>query len=546
LFTLSDVEYTEFSTVGIFANNDYSITKVYVEPITKFGAWMSNTTPELVHKATYEGAIIDPNAALLQTKYGTTNVLSNYMAYGPYKMTSYQIGKQFVFERNENWYGYSEFDTEHKNTYATKGIIINVIEQPEQQLLSFLNGDLDDVMLDAQNMSTYRHSPYLQYTPTDYTRAFFLNSDLDALQQLDANNDGNINSIALTNESFRRALSFAINRQEYCDNTAGDIPAYSLFNRLYTYNMEEEMQTGIDYRYRDLTVAKEAILGIYGIKYGATEYYKTLDDAYEAVTGLDVELATSLLNKAYLELVEAGIGFDTSKPVVIKIAISVKTNQVTAAFNKINENLAVAAAATPFKGVSFELQVDPDRYNSLLDGTVAAISGAWGGATMRPFYIISCYTDPASRLEYGFNPEETDLTLFVDFDGDGEDEEITLDLDSWQNAINNGIYSAVDEDDYKDNEGVLDEEAFAAEEARLLQLRLYVLSKLEEYILSTAHTIPISSETDISLLGKKISTPVEEYSSYKGWGGLRDYTYNYTDEEWASYVQSIGGTVDYV
>ena len=47
------------------------------------------------------------------------------------------------------------------------------------------------------------------------------------------------------------------------------------------------------------------------------------------------------------------------------------------------------------------------------------------------------------------------------------------------------------------------------------------------------------------LLSKKLNYVTDEYNGLLGFGGLTYIIYNYTDTEWAEYVASQGGVLDY-
>ena len=91
----------------------------------------------LVYEPYYEAGK-DTTGTLVTTDYNTK--LENTMSYGPYKLVSLQNDKQMVFEKNENWYGYTEenvrlvsttpylVDGENVPRYVTDKIVINVMD----------------------------------------------------------------------------------------------------------------------------------------------------------------------------------------------------------------------------------------------------------------------------------------------------------------------------------------------------------------------------------------------------------------------------------
>jgi oligopeptide transport system substrate-binding protein len=76
-------------------------------------------------------------------------------------------------------------------------------------------------------------------------------------------------------------------------------------------------------------------------------------------------------------------------------------------------------------------------------------------------------------------------------------------------------------------------------------LRLYILSYIETAILSSYQCIPYGTYTDCSLFSKKIQYATEDYNIMYGYGGIRLMKFNYNDKEWADFVASQGGNIDY-
>jgi len=524
-FTYSVVEDVPFSSVGIFKDDDYTFTMVFALPQTEYNIKLHGTSIVPINKSVYLANTTETDTGLKQTSYGTgsgdeATLAETYLSCGPYIMSAREVGKSITFTRNPNWYGYH--DDKHIGQYTTDTIVLSVIEKQETQLLEFLAGNLDDVSLTSTDVATYRGSSQLQRTPEEYTYCFFINTDSAKLAELEAANNGS-NLQVLTNQNFRKAIMFAIDRQQYCDNTAGQTPAFAYMNQEYTYDMEREMETGERLRYRDLDVAKEAIVTAFGMEYGSGKDYATLDDAYDAVTGKDVKYAKELLDLAYDELVAENPGFDPSKPIAINIpvAAAISDPSIETRFTNISANLQEAFVGTKFEGMTITLTPteSPARYDEICnEGAHAAILGAWGGARMRPFYMLSCYMEPGTNVAYGSTPTEDLLTLNIP-EVEGLDPslagEITMTVWEWQQANNDGIYMDAP-----------------------FEIRTMIIAAEEQYLLDQAVNIPISISNVVSLVSYKYETPVKVYDAYGGWGSIRDYTYNYSDAAWAEFIAS--------
>ena len=70
-------------------------------------------------------------------------------------------------------------------------------------------------------------------------------------------------------------------------------------------------------------------------------------------------------------------------------------------------------------------------------------------------------------------------------------------------------------------------------------------AQLEEIYLKFYYRIPLCSTTVCTLLSYQINYYTEDYNIMYGFGGLRLMTYNYNDADWAAYVKSEGGTLNY-
>ena len=78
-----------------------------------------------------------------------------------------------------------------------------------------------------------------------------------------------------------------------------------------------------------------------------------------------------------------------------------------------------------------------------------------------------------------------------------------------------------------------------------LATSLEILSNLEYGVLNTYQNIPLSTSTANQLRSQKVEYYTYEYNIMYGFGGLQLLTYNYNDSEWADYVESEGGTLNY-
>ena len=518
----------DFANVGLIKVDDYTLDYVLEDSDTMFYFLTSLTSNWIVYQQMYEDGKTQAGE-LTATDYGTS--VDTYMSYGPYKLVSYEKDKQIKMERNENWYGWT--DGRHVDQYQATNINCEIISDEATLENMFLAGQIDGLSLNATQLAEYRNSNYLLKTDQTYTFRFIFATDLAKLTALEEERANGKNLKILSYDDFRKAISLAINRAQMCaQGTGGYKPAYALFNTLYYYDVENDP----DSQYRNTDIAKQVILDLYGIKYGASETYKTLDEAYEAVTGFDLAQAKELFQAVYEQAVADGNYTDGQLIEIQCMATGADTlsEDDKAQERLLNEMVAAATVGTALEGkISFVFGAGAaDRYMDVATGKQEMIRGAWGGAAFYPFSTIRCYTEPeymggleAIHESCGWNPAVETLELTYDFDGDGADETVVNTLQNWAKLINGTPVD--DQAPYTDPDTMM-----------------FVFANLEGAVLRSYQCIPFASETACSLFSQKISYATLDYNIMYGYGGLRFMTFNYTDAQWEAYVAEQG-TLEY-
>lgn len=522
----------DFANVGIYKSGDYELTYICQDPCDMFNFLVHLTGNWLVKTDIYDAGK-KQEKDLVTTNYGTS--VDTYCSFGPYKLTSFEKDKLFVMEKNDQWYGWT--DGKHEGQYQTTAIKCQVIADHNTALQLFLKGELDSVDLISTDMPTYKMSDYLLKTDQTYTFRYIFATDINALTALEQG-DTSINKRILSYRDFRKAISLAINRTDFAKQaTPAYKPAYYLYNYLYYYNIANDTES----IYRNTDEARNAVLRLYGIEYGEGKTYATAEEAYNAVTGYDVEEAKRLFTAAY-EAAKADGNYTDGQKIVINCMCSAATTldeDDTKQQELLNQYCAAATVGTPLEGkIEFKFQCGAaKRYDDVAAGKVEMIRGAWGGAAFYPFSSIRCYTEPdymggiaKIHESCGWNPAVVKCTITADFYGEGE---VTMEksLQDWAKLLNGNIYN--DDDTVK-------ERAFTNPKAKLA-----VLSALEYEVLNAYQCIPFAAETAATLFSKKIKYATLDYNIMYGYGGIRLMTYNYDDEAWAAYVAEQGGTLSY-
>lgn len=512
--------------VGCYKVDDYTIRYVNQFYIDKNYFLVSCASTWLVYEDLYEAGK-DTTGSLVTTNYGTSKETT--MSYGPYRMESMQQDKQMVFVQNENWYGYEkdengnlvsytnfEVDGETKQQYMTTKVVINVMEDATAKQ-AFLKGELSYWAPEADDLLAYSTSDKLYKSDETYTMSFFFNCGLDNLKIMDESK-GNTNSVVLSNTNFRKAMSLAVDRNEYVSATAGYKPAYSLMNSLYYYDVYNDPSS----MYRSSDEAMQAICNLYGVEYGDGTPYATLKDAYESINGYNLTEAKNLMAQACQELVADGL-YTEGDPIVIRIgwAAGAIESAATQQCELMNKYINAAAEGSGFGSITLEpIGNLANRYEGVYTGEYAIGYGAWGGAAFYPFRNFRVYCDPdyVDIHEAGcWNPATETLTLDVN------GESVTMTWKDWSNALTgSGVYSNSDFD-----------------------LKLSVTAQMEEEYLKKYYRIPLCATTASFLLSWQCHYYTDEYNVMYGFGGLRLMQYDYTDAEWAEYVSSQNGALNY-
>lgn len=510
-------------TVGLYKVDDYTIMYVLNYTYSEFYFKMSMSGNWLVYEPLYEAGK-SQSGDMIVTTYGTS--AETYMSFGPYKLDTYEVGKQMRFVRNENWYGYT--DGKHENQYQTDAIVIDKVSEHATALLGFEQGLYDDVGLNVDDMQIYGNSDYLKAVNTTYTWRLTFNTDLETLKKLEK--DGN-NKQVLANAKFREAFSLSIDRQKFVNEAVGaGSPAYYLINSLYMYDVENNPSSV----YRNTDAAMKAVVDLYGIEYGEGKEYATLAEAYKAISGYDLDAAKALMQEAYLECKANGTYTDGQK---ISLDLIVTSRDSISEAARKNATVLDAFLKEAIKGTGFEaggIELNPknlsDYYNKLLNGECEMIFAAWGGAVYWPYSTIQCYVNDSelsTQIHEGacWAPEATNLTLKLDFNEDGvvaDDEEKTMTYNEWGTAINSGEFATASFD-----------------------LKNEILAALESNFLGLYYCVPLYCDASVSLDSKRLNYITDEYNLMYGFGGLRFLTYEYSDQQWADYVKENGGTLNY-
>lgn len=516
-----------FDNVGIEKVSDHEFVFVVTKPVYSPEYYVPyNLYDYLVYKPLFESlkkyydsngnevAADSDDIVKITTTYGTTP--ETYMGYGPYVLSSMELDKQMTYTRNENWWGYK--DGKHTGMYQTDKIVVSVIPEQATALLSLLSGDIDAVGLTASDMEKYGSSDNIYYTPDSYTTKLSFNTDETSLATRGTQVLGNIN--------FRKAFGLAIDKTTFVQSfTASAEVGHGLLNYMYLY---DPFSGGV---YRETDPAKKAIVDLYGLTYGEGGDFDDLDQAYEAVTGYDLDQARQLMALAYDQCVADG-SYTPGQKVTLDIRVYSTDETYVNMFNFLKDALESACVGTGFEGnVTLSMTADADYYETMYAGNTDIIFTTWGGAASSPYTMLyECYCDASdgsgNQMEYGFDTSKVMVT--IELNGHS----FTNNLQAWALWCDNSDVNA----NLTSDDGELTLGMFGSYD-NATQAEIY--AKLEYAYLANWTTVPLYYRMSAALLSYKINYATREYVDMVGFGGVQYMTYNYDDTEWANVKSTL-------
>ena len=448
------------------------------------------------------------------------------------------------FEKNENWYGYTNgkhqyvdpVDGETYDMYQTTAIDTQVVGEAATRKLMFMAGQLMGYGLQAEDFDQYRNSDYAYATPSETIFFLILNGHKEAIQNRESNEsfDKAAKDIeTLTLNSFRRAVAVTYDKELFASTVSPACTGgYGIIGKTYIYDPET-----CEF-YRDTDQAKKALCEFYSVD---VSKFESLDAAVDSITGYDPETAKALFTQAFNESIEAGYITDADKDgksdqiVRIEYCSSATSDFMKTTIGYLNDKLNEVVKGTPFEG-KIEIYESAPYGNAWSDkiknGMSDTVLAGWSGSALNPFSLTDLYTNPNKQYDAKwFNAQSVDLTITID------DEEITMNLRQWSDALNGSVVTIGEGEEaksYNFGDGMVD-----------VDTRLDILAAIETEVLKTYNYIPVLQDGSVALLTKQVFYVVEDYNPIMGRGGIAYTRYNYNDAEWIAHIAEQGGTLKY-
>lgn len=514
----------DFAEVGIVALSDTEFVYVSEKAIQGFDLKYALTGTWLVNEELYKKCE-SVKDGVYQNSYGTS--AETTISYGAYKLVSFQNDKQYVLERNDNFYDITP------TTYQATKIQYDLVAEAATRLEMFLNGKLDSYALQSDDMKDYQSSDYTYYTSEPSTFFIALNPDMDALTTNQKNAGEHINKTILTIKEFRQALSYALDRKAFAlavspTNNA----AFSLYSDLIISNPDEGIA------YRTLDEAKKVLVSFWGLsdEIGEGKMYADMDEAIASVTGYNLAMAKEYFDKAYDKAIAEGLmtAEDT-------VEILIGTPNGTSNFYVKGNEFLVNCYTDAVKGTKLEgklrFTLDNTLGNSfgdkLRENSVDMLFGVgWSGSALDPYNLMEAYTKDSYRYNRCWDTTKESMTVTLNGVA------YTASVWDWNKAIMGDTVSIVATDGKAVNYSCGSTDGKPEE-------RVVILAALEGAVLETFEMIPMIDSSSAGLKGMQFEYCTEDYIYGVGRGGVKYNTFNYSDDEWEKFVTEQGGTLNY-
>lgn len=533
----------DFAKVGI-KEVDGDLVIILQKELSGFYLLYNLSSSWLVHAETYKANETVDNDGVYQNAYGTS--VETYKSYGPYKLVEFQMDKQFHFVKNEHWYGYN--DESEVVTYQTTDIVCQFVAEASTRLQMFEAGQLDSYGLTADDMAEYSSSEYLYYTEGASTFFIALNPDKEQLEQTQATAGENINKTILSTVEFRQALSFAVDRAAFalaCDPTGK--PASAVFNSLIISDPENGTA------YRTVEESKDVVLNFWGLadEVGEGKRYSTKDEAIASITGVDLAQAKEKFTEAYNKAVEAGL-IDADDVVQLTMGIPSQAPFYSKGYEYLVNCWTDAVKGTPLEGkLTFTKDdtIGNGFADALKNNQVDVLFGVgWTGSALDPYNLVSAYTLPSYQYDDSIDYSSVNKDIYfeqvTDVEGNVHNN-VTLRANVYDWSVEALAGEVIQCEIIVNGEGTKEFVSLTAGTKADLTFRTKILNACEAAILEQYTMLPLIDDASASLKGMKINYYTETYIYGVGRGGVKYMTYNYDDAEWAKFVKSNNGLLQY-
>ncbi len=476
----------------------------------------------LVHEELYEANKVAPvtGSTLWTSTYNSS--VETTASWGPYTLSSFQSGKEYVLSKNYDWFGFN--DKENKDLYLTEKIVCETISEWSTAWLKFQKGEIDTIGIDVTISDDYKGSERAYYTPSSFIASLQIQSSEEAIKSYTESNTSGNNTQLLLYPEFREALSLAVDRTAFASQTTtSSLAGYGLFNTMHYHDVANG-QT-----YRSTDAAKKALIDTYGID--VNDFGGDLTLAEASITGYDVEEASRLMQSAYDKALADG-NFSATDKINLRVSISTISASVTRQLEFLDAAMKKAAEGTSLENrieVSY-IENTSAWATAFRSGSGELCLGGWSGAAWDPGYFLSAYLGDV-RYATGWDTTSEMMTYTMELPNNKSVTE-TASLWTWYQWLNGAANAPAGKDG----------EVYDWSSASLDQTyRVELIAEIEKAILKSTYVAPLYNSFSASLISYKIDYVTYTYNTFMSYGGIKYMTYNFNNTDWAA----VAGDADY-
>ena len=328
-------------------------------------------------------------------------------------------------------------------------------------------------------------------------------------------------------------MSFGMDRAAFTAATdPAGVVSFGLFSSQHIVNPE----TGIGFR--NTPEGDQVLVDFWGLAddVGEGKLYANNAEAVDGLTGYNPEQAKKLFDAAYDKAIAEGL-MDSDDVIEIMIGMP----RADSVFYNNGYNFIVSNYTELVKGTKLEGKLTFTRNDTLGQNYSTALQNnevdmlfgvGWSGMAMNPYGLIMAYM--TQQYQYDSHTDYTVQNLTINLNGT----DYTTTVHNWYLIINGAAceITAADGTTMEYVCGAMDEKP---------EERLQILAAIEGAVLLNYNFLPLNGDASALLKGMQIKYYSDEYNMMMGFGGLKYNTYNYTDSEWAEYVASQNGELDY-
>lgn len=372
----------DWADVGIKAVDDYTIEFTFVNDMSEWNVayWMGSFVMGPVHLEMMDALDADG------VSYGTTPETTAYN--GAYQMTFYQADSIVRYAKNPNFHSPELYNFTHLD--------YRIIEDQEIRWQEFLAGKLEAASVPTANYDAVANDPRLKRVPGATTFRIMINGlgTVEAQQEQFPGSTYTPEPL-LANMDFKRAMYFAIDRQELAE---GVMKTSQTQQFLFTSAYFVDPATGVPFRN---TAEAETVAN--GLSPDTNGFNPDLAEAYWNAA-IDALVADGTYSPGDVIEMELRVFSGSESQVLFGEFIESSFEGI---FNSDEHNISVDITVVP-------TQFPDIYYNFMMTGDFDLSIGGISGSTLDAASFLDVFSDDnrgGFTLNWGINTSEADIEV---------------------------------------------------------------------------------------------------------------------------------------